>query len=77
MVQLCRISLRDGRYGPISMDLMLSRKLSSEVPNALTVDTAVFIVLICHWMKPFKLEKCGDKVIWSMCWDDRNFARAS
>ena len=32
-VQLCRICLGDGRCGPISINLILSRMLSSEIPD--------------------------------------------
>ena len=45
-VKLCRIYLGEGRCGPISIDLRLSSRLSSEIPDALAVSKAVLIVLI-------------------------------
>ena len=37
----------------------------------------VFMVLICHSMKPFDLGYKGDEVMWSMAWDDKNCEKGS
>ena len=37
----------------------------------------VFIVLICHSMKPFDLGQRGEDVMWSMACDDRNCEKGS
>ena len=52
-VLLCKISLVEGRWGPIGVDLKLRKRLSRNLPEDLAVSKAVFIVLICLSMKPF------------------------
>ena len=47
------------------------------VPDALGVERAVLMVLTCHSMKLFDFGWNGDKVMWSMCCDDRNLAGVS
>ena len=41
--------------GPISVDLMLRRRWSMDVPDALDVEMAILMVSTCHSMKPFDL----------------------
>ena len=54
-VLLCKISLGDGRWGPISVDLKLRRRSLRDLPEDLAVSKAVLIILICLSMKPFDL----------------------
>ena len=52
---LYRISLGDGRCGPVGFALRLSRRSSIDFPAACDVDSAVFMVLIWLWINPFDL----------------------
>ena len=52
-VQLCKISLAEGKLGPIGVDLMHRSILSKVFPEASAVVSAVFIVLTWHSMYPF------------------------
>ena len=54
-VLLCKISLEEGRWGPIGVDLKLRRRSLRDFPEDLAVSKAVFIVLICLSIKPFDL----------------------
>ena len=54
-VLLCKISLGQGRWGPISVDLKLRRRSSSDLLEDLAVSKAVLIVLIYLSIKPFDL----------------------
>ena len=46
-VLLCKISLEDGRWDPIGVDLKLRRRSLRDFPEDLAVSKAVLIVLIC------------------------------
>ena len=48
LVLLCRISLGDGRCGPMGIDLRLRRRSLRDLPEEFAVAKAVLIVLICH-----------------------------
>ena len=52
---VCRISLEDGRCSPIDVNPIFSRRFSSDFPDALDVERAVFIVLTLHLMNLFDL----------------------
>ena len=52
-VLLCKISLGEGRWGPIGAHPKLRRRSSRDFPNYLAVSKAVCIVLICLLIKPF------------------------
>ena len=41
-MRLCRISLEDGRCGPIGVDLMVSKTSSKVLPEALAVASDFF-----------------------------------
>ena len=51
-VQLCKISLGEGRSGPMGVDLMCRSILSNVFPEASAVVSAVLIVLTWHSMYP-------------------------
>ena len=61
-VQLWRILL-GGKLGPIEVDLRVFIKWSIEIPEALAVVRAVFIVLVWHSMKPLDVGYWGEEVI--------------
>ena len=50
---LCKISLGDGRFGPIGVYLMQKRRSSKLFPEAVAVASAVFRVLTCLSLNPF------------------------
>ena len=50
-MHLSRIFLGDGMCSPIGIDLIFSRRFLSDVPDALDVERAIFIILIWHLMK--------------------------
>ena len=52
-VLLWRISLRDGKCGPMGYDLMLSRTSSIDCPVIWDVDNAVLMVFIWHSINLF------------------------
>ena len=56
---LCKISLGQGRWGPISVDLKLRRRSLRDLPADLAVSKAVLIVSICLSIKPFNLGSGG------------------
>ena len=60
---MCRISLGDGRCGPMGIDLRLRRRSLRDLPEEFAVAKAVLIVLICHSMKPLDLGYRGDEVV--------------
>ena len=72
-VLLCKISIGEERWDPISVDLKLRRRSSRDFPEELAVSKAVFLVLICLSIKPFDFGQWGDEVISSMYCDVRNF----
>ena len=49
-VRLCRISLGEGKSGPIGVDLMCRSILSNVFPEASAVASAVLMVLTWHSM---------------------------
>ena len=64
-MQLCKISLGDGRFGPIGVDLMHKRKSSKVFPEAVAVASDVFMVLNCLSIDPFDFGYWGDVLMWS------------
>ena len=52
-MQLCNISLGDGRFGPIGVDLMHKRRSFKFLLEAVAVTSAVFMVLTCLSINPF------------------------
>ena len=54
-VRLCKISLEDGRFGPMGVDLMFTSFLSIVLPDALGILSAVFMVFTWHSMYPCAL----------------------
>ena len=52
-MRLCKISLGEGKSGPIGVDLMCRSILSNVFPEASAVVSAVLIVLTWHSMYPF------------------------
>ena len=46
-ILLCKISLGEGRMGPIGVDLKLRRRSLRDFSKDLAVSKAVYIVLIC------------------------------
>ena len=65
-MQLRRISWGEGRLGPMGVDWSVWRRWSMEMPDDLVVDREVFMVLICHSIKPLDLGYKGEVVMWSM-----------
>ena len=62
---LWRISLGDGKFGPIGLDLRLSKTSSKVLPDVVAVASDVFMVLTCLSMNPLDLGYCGEEVICS------------
>ena len=75
-VLLCRISLGEGRLGPMVVEHRSKRSSSSDLPDSHVVLSAVLMVLTCHWMKPLDWE-IVEEVMWSMWLCCRNWESLS
>ena len=62
-MQLCNISLGDGRFGLIGVGLMHKRRSSKVFPEADAVTSAVCMVLTCLSINPFDFGSWGDVVM--------------
>ena len=67
----------EGRFGPTGVHLSVWKRWSMEVPEALAVDSGVFIVLIWHYMKSLDLGYMVDEVKWSIPCVDKNLEKGS
>ena len=47
--------MEEGRLGPMGMEQSVWRRWSMEIPDDLVVVTEVFMVIICHSIKPLDL----------------------
>ena len=76
-MQFCKISHGDDQFGHMGVDLMFCSTLSSVLPGALAVLSAIFMVFTWHLVYPFNLGQCGEEVMWSMCSLKRKLANVS
>ena len=76
-MQLRRILQGEGRLGPMGVERNVCNMWSKDKLDDWEVVKDVFMVLICHSMKPFDLGYKGEEVMWSMAWDDKNCEKGS